>query len=655
MTGRSAAIVTASEISLLIRRLQGLSSTLPPSVPLAKANDKIYHVITSVHGDDVFHTFNRRFDALFGLDCRDQSGHMKYIRRGRFGMDAVCKFLESIDLLDESMQLTLMALRLNTLIKELEYHVGISDSRPHHVGASNAASKPSPATSEPLLQLNHKQVSTPKTTSSTAVKASERVEDPTAEGDTASSLSEPRKSLQPKNLKQQSLQDAFGGQNAISEPTLVRKDAARNPGLRQQVRRSAEKTQNAAQPIDVELNELDDPYEDEELPVSLSDENSVFEPSEDNESSSSDQSEGDTDINDGSALGEIESQKSVAATRTTKSSAAQRTATKKPAAGTTKRRRSSAGKYQRPPRPKKKKKGEKAGTAGRPLEVSSGEESDGQSALRDVESQEAKYGQKRGPENRSLQHWHDPIPVNDRKRGARWEFKCRYCSAVKRTVVTTNPSIDDEPRLPFLGNLGTHVKDKHPDALDGKDVEEDGIQAADHGYTLKSAQMMAAFLKEGELNPRMVPTYKGFLRLFSAWILDEDLPFTTGEAPSLRNLFKYLHVNFALPSDTTVRNTLAHIFTELHGKVVRELTNIKSRIAYSTDTWSTRQMVFTFAGTIASFVNEDWELVERLVSFQHLDDNDHKGEYAAKVFVNGAAKRGGLDKMSTTLSSLNCD
>ncbi|KAF7794098.1 hypothetical protein EIP86_005228 [Pleurotus ostreatoroseus] len=521
------------------------------------------------------------------------------------------------------MQLTLMALRLNTLIKELEYHVGISNSRPPHVAASNAASKPGPTTSEPPLQLNHKHVYTPKTTSSTAIRASEHVKDPTAEGDTASLLSEPRKSLQPKNLKQQSLQDAFGGQKGtISEPTPARKNAARNLELRQQVHQSAEKTQNTVQPIDMELNELDDPYEEEELPVSLSDANSVFEPSEDNESSSSDQSEGDTDINDGSALGETESQKSLAAqTRTTKSSAAQRTATKKsaaqrnaakkPAAGTTKRQRSSTEKYQRPPHPKKKKKGEKAGTAGCPLEVSLGEELDGQGALRDVETQEAK---------------------------------------VKRTIVTTDPSIDDEPRLPFLGNLGTHVKDKHPDALDGKDVEEDDVQAADHGYTLKSTQMMAAFLKEDKLNLRMVPIYKGFLWLFSAWILDEDLPFTTGEAPSLCNLFKYLHVNFALPSNTTMRNTLAQIFTELHGKVVRELTNIKSRIAYSTNTWSTRQMVFTFAGTIASFVNKDWELIERLVSFQHLDDNDHKGEYAAKVFVNGAAKREGLDKMS----ALNC-
>jgi hypothetical protein len=81
---------------------------------------------------------------------------------------------------------------------------------------------------------------------------------------------------------------------------------------------------------------------------------------------------------------------------------------------------------------------------------------------------------------------------------------------------------------------------------------------------------MNQYLKAGELNPEVIPTQKGFLRLFSAWILDESLPWTMGEAPSLHLLFKYLKIRFQLPSDTTVRNQLARIFLELHGKLVRE-------------------------------------------------------------------------------------
>lgn len=103
---------------------------------------------------------------------------------------------------------------------------------------------------------------------------------------------------------------------------------------------------------------------------------------------------------------------------------------------------------------------------------------------------------------------------------------------------------------------------------DGEDDEEvKGIQ-----WNLRaSAKMLEEFLTtEGELNPEVIPTQKGFLRLFAAWIIDESLPWTTGEAPGLRALFTYLKVNFYLPSDTTVRNHLAHIFAELHEKVVRE-------------------------------------------------------------------------------------
>ena len=81
------------------------------------------------------------------------------------------------------------------------------------------------------------------------------------------------------------------------------------------------------------------------------------------------------------------------------------------------------------PRPAKKKKS--GGDSANPLSITSGEESDRLGALRAVEVAEEKTRKsgKRGPQNQSLKHWHDPVAVNDRKLGARWEFKCRYCKA----------------------------------------------------------------------------------------------------------------------------------------------------------------------------------------------------------------------------------
>ena len=40
----------------------------------------------------------------------------------------------------------------------------------------------------------------------------------------------------------------------------------------------------------------------------------------------------------------------------------------------------------------------------------------------------------------------------------------------------------------------------------------------------------------------------------------------------------------------------------------------------ATDTWTTKQMVYTFAFTIGSFINEDWELITYVVDFTPLED-----------------------------------
>lgn len=178
---------------------------------------------------------------------------------------------------------------------------------------------------------------------------------------------------------------------------------------------------------------------------------------------------------------------------------------------------------------------------------------------------------------------------------------------------------------------------------------------------------MKQYLKKGEVNPHLEPTQTGFRRLFAAWILDESLPWTTGEAPTLEALFKYLKVNFALPSDTSVRNELAKIFAELHGKIVKEFAvsvyivtvcsiklqvltftfkTVKSKIAYATDTWTTKQMVYTFACTVACFIDDDWELIERVVDFKPLEDKEHEGYFGGMAFVNGAKDMGGLKQMS---------
>ena len=73
---------------------------------------------------------------------------------------------------------------------------------------------------------------------------------------------------------------------------------------------------------------------------------------------------------------------------------------------------------------------------------------------------------------------------------------------------------------------------------------------------------------------------------------------------------------------------------------------MKPKIAYATDTWTTPQMVYSFACSVACFINDDWEIIERVIDFKPLEDKEHEGLYGGKAFVEGACKIGGFNKIS---------
>ena len=60
-------------------------------------------------------------------------------------------------------------------------------------------------------------------------------------------------------------------------------------------------------------------------------------------------------------------------------------------------------------------------------------------------------------------------------------------------------------------------------------------------------------------------------------------------------------------------------------------------------------MIFTFAGTLAHFIDDDWNLIERLVDFYHVEEDEHKGFESGLAFVRSASKCGGLDKISVNI------
>jgi SAM-dependent MidA family methyltransferase len=78
---------------------------------------------------------------------------------------------------------------------------------------------------------------------------------------------------------------------------------------------------------------------------------------------------------------------------------------------------------------------------------------------------------------------------------------------------------------------------------------------------------------------------------------------------------------------------------------------VKSKIAVSGDTWTTRSMMFTFAGTIGSWITEEWELVERVLDFHPIEDKEHEGEYAAASMAQRLSELQVLEKISCRTQS----
>jgi hypothetical protein len=100
-------------------------------------------------------------------------------------------------------------------------------------------------------------------------------------------------------------------------------------------------------------------------------------------------------------------------------------------------------------------------------------------------------------------------------------------------------SLEEQKPQPFLGNLYSHTL-KHSNALK---PQEETTHKPVHYHEKAVELMKKTFLEEGLINPATPKTQRGFLRLFAEWLVLEDLPWTTGEAPSLKRLFHFMEVS----------------------------------------------------------------------------------------------------------------
>ena len=120
-------------------------------------------------------------------------------------------------------------------------------------------------------------------------------------------------------------------------------------------------------------------------------------------------------------------------------------------------------------------------------------------------------------------------------------------------------NFEDERPRPHIGNLASHIKSKHPvqyetgQALMNANLEA-GLEAETisvpytGGYSASSVAKFAEYIANAD---KSVRDQKGFYMVFAAWVVEADLPWTTGETPGIKHVFDYLGSKFALLTDTT--------------------------------------------------------------------------------------------------------
>jgi len=115
----SSKMTTVASIKALVKDIGMLSNGLPQSVQQGTKEDKIWTVMNADERDTPHETFNRRFDAMFGEDCRDSAGRLHHIRKGKLGLGQVCSYLSKIDWAND-FPLDIVEVKLLRLVVELK-------------------------------------------------------------------------------------------------------------------------------------------------------------------------------------------------------------------------------------------------------------------------------------------------------------------------------------------------------------------------------------------------------------------------------------------------------------------------------------------------------------------------------------------------------
>lgn len=123
-----------------------------------------------------------------------------------------------------------------------------------------------------------------------------------------------------------------------------------------------------------------------------------------------------------------------------------------------------------------------------------------------------------------------------------------------------------------------------------------------------------------------------FVELVIEAIVRHDLPFAFVEYERIRTVFTYICSSLKLPCRNTVKARVLDMFESEKVKLQTLLSSVKGRISLTADLW---QSVATdgYLTVTAHFVDSEWILQKKIISFCHMPPPHNGVALADKVFT----------------------
>ncbi|CAI9285259.1 unnamed protein product [Lactuca saligna] len=150
----------------------------------------------------------------------------------------------------------------------------------------------------------------------------------------------------------------------------------------------------------------------------------------------------------------------------------------------------------------------------------------------------------------------------------------------------------------------------------------------------------------GEKPKVVIKWFDDILNMYFNW---GELPFKFVENEAFVEYTNALNAKVVLPSRHTISRNVSKFYIEERTKMLQFLSNPKTAIHLTTDTWTSSCQRTTYMVVTAHFIDENWMMHKRIINFREIDS--HKGEDMGRELLDCIRGWGMKNVMTITLDN----